>query len=353
MDKTDFVSNSKEIEELGTKLLIKETRRIYKNKSSDEYKCKGDVKKSPIYDEIKQKLYEDFPKIKGLPNDDIKILRDMLTMLEKPIWSKMIAEFMVKPDEKNTIYAIYWTGCYRTLYGEIGLITACTEATEDGLVFRGDKVNKTHTLNMKMMRRFVKDPEAVINKSIESAKKLANGKSADQITQEAATIEGMGGLAETVVSLIEHTLGKIADTFKSALALNPIAFLSAVLSRSYDKKVAKCKKFEDLYNEAVKAYDDYKKIPSHKRKERIEHKYRKLIEKYNIKRENLLKEIEHYDKRAHEFDEDDDDDYDVKKKEETKEEKKEEESKSSDSLYGSSSSTSTSTSSSGDSDFDF
>lgn len=100
--------------------------------------------------------------------------------------------------------------------------------------------------------------------------------------------------------------------FKSALALNPISLMSALLSRSYDKKVDKFKKFDDLYNETIHAYEDYKKLPANKRKSRIEHKYIKMIDKYNIKRDNLKKQIDHYDMRAN-ADDDDDDEVEEKK----------------------------------------
>ena len=46
------------------------------------------------------------------------------------------------------------------------------------------------------------------------------------------------------------------------------------------------------------AYDDYKKLPVSKRKERVEHKYAKMIEKYNIKMNNMKAKIDHYDMRA-------------------------------------------------------
>ena len=297
----------------GLKAMIKQANKIYKNKSNDEYKCRGDIKKSPNYEMLEDKITNFLPMIKGYPAQNRKIIQDTFRILKEPIWAKQVGDFMAKPDDTNIAYAIYFSICYRALLSEVMCAIVSAEATENGFVYNPGKIdNKTGDI-MKFLKKFSEKPDGDIKHFIEEGRKLTKNKSEDEIKQEAATISGLGGAVEGIVSLVEATFGALAKTFKTALSLNPISFMSALLSRSYDKKVEKFKKFDDLYTETVRAYEDYKKLPASKRKERIEHKYTKMIEKYNIKRDNLKKQIDHYDMRAHAGDDDDDDEVEEKK----------------------------------------
>ena len=47
-----------------------------------------------------------------------------------------------------------------------------------------------------------------------------------------------------------------------------------------------------------KAYEEYMKLPQSQRKQRIEHRYTKMMDKYNIKMQNLKAQIDHYDSRS-------------------------------------------------------
>ena len=167
---------------------------------------------------------------------------------------------------------------------------------------------------MKFLKKFAANPDYLIKSAINGSKKSLKGKSEEKIQQEAATVSGIGGAIEGVATIADATFGAIGRVFKSALSLNPVSFFSALFSRAYDKKVEKFKKFDDLYQATVEAYNEYRKLPQSKRKARIEHRYIKMMEKYNIKRENLRKQLEHYDRRAYEGDmyDDDDDNDDVK-----------------------------------------
>lgn len=298
--------------ESDVSVLISNMKKIYKNKSNDEYKCKGDIKKSPNYEMLKKNINDFIPKIKGYPSQNVKILQDSLKVLERPIWAKQVGSYMAKPDDTNIIYAAYFTLCYRLLFSEVMCAIVSAEATENGFVYEKDKITEKSTSSIKILKKLSENPEKVIEYSINDYRKRMNNKSEEEIKQEAATVEGLGGAVEGVVSLVEATFGAVAKMFKSALALNPISLMSALLSRSYDKKVDKFKKFDDLYNETIHAYEDYKKLPANKRKSRIEHKYIKMIDKYNIKRDNLKKQIDHYDMRAN-ADDDDDDEVEEKK----------------------------------------
>ena len=55
-----------------------------------------------------------------------------------------------------------------------------------------------------------------------------------------------------------------------------------------------------MYEATKEAYDEYLKIPESQRKEKIESKYQKNIDKYNIKMQNLKAKIDHFDSRAEE-----------------------------------------------------
>ena len=53
-----------------------------------------------------------------------------------------------------------------------------------------------------------------------------------------------------------------------------------------------------MYEATKQAYDDYMKIPEAQRKQKVESKYLKNIDKYNIRMQNLKAKIDHYDSRA-------------------------------------------------------
>lgn len=306
--------------EMSPKELKAAVEKVYKNKSNDEYKCKGDIKKSPNYELMDQKLNKDMPNISGYPSNNLTILQKAFKELQKPIWGKMVSEYMRKPDETNLAYAFMFSACYRGLLSEIMSAIASSEATETGFVYKPDIIENKNDRSIKILKKFTTDPDGVMKSIVAGSKKRLGGKSEEKIQQEAATVSAVGGAIEGVASLAEATFGAIGKVFKSALSLNPISFFSALFSRAYDKKVEKFKKFDDLYHATVEAYNEYRRIPQSKRKARIEHRYIKMMEKYNIKRENLRKQIEHYDRRAHEGDMYDDDEVeDVKETTKTKE----------------------------------
>lgn len=263
---------------------------IYSNKSSDEYKSKGDITKSPNYDNIEYQVAQ-LSTIKGLPAEDVKYIKEMFNVLHRPTFKKMTAEYIAKPDDKNIVFTAAYTFGYRLLVGELARIIASTEATDKGFVYKPDKVTRKSDA-MLWIKRYNKDIDKKLDDLILKAHKKATP------VQEAATLKALGAAADVVVGTIEGVFKVINGIFRGAASLNPVSMISAVLSRSYDKKVEKYVQISKEYEVAKKAYDDYKKIPETQRKKRIEHNYAKMIEKYNIKMNNLKAQIDHYDLRS-------------------------------------------------------
>ena len=264
---------------------------IYSNKSSDEYKCHGDIAKSPQYERIEYSVAQ-LSTIKSYPDNDAKALKNLFNSLHRPIFGKMVTAYLAKPDDRNIIFTTIFTVGYRLLIGELARIFASTEATERGITYKPDKISRKESV-MPLVRLFNDDLEKRIDEMITRAYKEQK-----MTVQEASILEELGAAANSLVGIIENVFGFLGGIFKSAAALNPVALMSAILSRSYDKKVQKYVEVSALYEATKKQYDEYMKIPAAQRKKRIEHNYVKMMEKYNIKMNNLKANIDHYDLRA-------------------------------------------------------
>lgn len=260
-------------------------KRVYSNKSSDEYKMHGDIRKSPSYDKI-EKLIADLKTLKKFPSSEANDIKQMFNTLHRPIWAKMVTEYMAKPTERNTVYTYYFSTGYRLLVGELARIYASTEATEKGVVYHFDKVARKE-----MIFRFIRYYNDKIDEMVERA--IADNMRVKNSVQESAV-----EIAEGVVNATAAILSLIGNIFRHAAEMNPVSFISALLSRSYDRKVEKFDEICDLYNATVQSYEDYMKLPESKRSERIESNYIKNMEKYNIKMNNLKAKIDHYDQRS-------------------------------------------------------
>lgn len=270
--------------------MIADLSEIYGNKSSDEYKCAGDITKSPKYETIEYMIAQ-LSSIKKYPENDTKALKTLFNTLHRPIFKKMVTEYMAKPDERNIIFTTAYTVGYRLLVGELSRVYASTEADDKGIVYKPDKVSRRDN-TMPLIRKYNAD----IDKKLDDMIKKAQSQKIP--VQEAATLDAIGAAANGVIGVIEGCLGFISNIFKSAASLNPVALISAVLSRSYDKKVEKFEAVSNEYEATKKAYEEYMKIPAAQRKKKIEHRYVKMIEKYNIKMGNLKAQIDHYDLRS-------------------------------------------------------
>ena len=266
-------------------------KEIYSNKSSDEYKCHGDIAKSPQYEHLEYSVAQ-LSVIKSYPENDAKAIKTMFNSLHRPIFGKMVTEYLAKPNDRNTIFTMAFTIGYRLLVGELARIFASTEATDKGFVYKPDRISRKESA-IKLIRWFNADVDKKLDDLIVKAHKNM------KITvQEASIVEEIGAIANSVVGVIESVFGFIGNIFKSAASLNPVALMNAILSRSYDKKVQKYAEVCAEYETTKKAYDEYMKIPATQRKKKIEHRYIKMMEKYNIKMNNLKANIDHYDLRA-------------------------------------------------------
>lgn len=287
--------NEANINDVYMERILSNLKETYSNKSNDESKCKGDITKSPNYESIEFQVSQ-LSSIKGYPEENAKAVKNLFNTLHKPIFKKMTEEYLAKPDEKNIVFAASFAVGYRLLIGELARVIASSEATDEGFVYNKNKVKAEHDF-MPMIRAYTDDIEKKINKILTQERKSAP-------VQEAATLRGIGVLADMVVSSVEAVFGTMSKLFKGATALNPISLISAMLSRSYDKKVETYMKISKEYEAAKKAYDEYKQLPEAKRKKRIEHRYIKMIEKYNIKMSHLKAKIDDFDLRSKRDDDD-------------------------------------------------
>lgn len=274
--------------------IVEDLHHIYSNKSGDLYKCSGDITKSPVYSQFEEDIAS-LTTIKGYPQNDATSITTMFNTLHRPVFKKMVTEYLAKPDERNITFTTVFTVGYNLLVSELMWIKVATVATDHGMVYKPGKVQGKERSSMAIIRKYNKDAEKKIDKLILTAQKERR---AAGPVQEAATLDAIGAVANSVVGVVEAVFGVFGSIFKSAASLNPVALISAVLSRSYDKKVAMYEKISEEYEAAKKAYEEYKKIPPTQRKQRIEHRYTKMIEKYNIKMQNLKAKIDHYDLRA-------------------------------------------------------
>lgn len=285
MKKQEKDINTKYVESM-----VNDLSEIYSNKSSDEYKAGGDITKSPKYESIEY-LIAQLSSVKRYPENDAKSLKTLFNTLHRPIFGKLVKEYLREPNERNIIFTTAFTVGYRLLVGELSRIYASTEATDKGIIYKPDKISRREN-TMPLIRKYNSDIDKKLDDMIKRAHKSKT------TVQEAATLEALGVAVDGVVGVIEGVLGFISGIFKSAAAMNPIALISAVLSRSYDKKVEKYSKIATEYEAAKKAYEEYMKIPPAQRKKKIEHRYVKMIDKYNIKMGNLKAHIDHYDLRS-------------------------------------------------------
>lgn len=263
---------------------------IYKNKSADEYKMRGDISLSSEYSTI-ERMVSDLKVLKGFSSSEAEDIKMLFLTLHRPVFKKMVSEYLASPNERNQTFTTVFTVGYRLLIGELSRIFSSTEATDKGIAYKPDKVSRKENAKW-LIRHFNKSLEQKIDTYIRSH---AN----KQKTVQEALVEisdGFGAVAG-IISTVFDVIGLI---FTGAKELNPISFINAMLTRSYDNKVKKFEEVSAMYNATKEAYDEYMKIPAAQRKEKIESTYMKNIDKYNIKMQNLAAQIEHYDSRAKE-----------------------------------------------------
>lgn len=267
--------------------IIKVLAEIYSNKSSDEFKSQGDIRKVSQYKQI-ERMLADLPKLKKFPRKDADELKTMFLMLHRPIFNRMVTEYLNKPNERNTLFTCLYTVAYRSLLGELSRIFASTLATDGGLVYKPDKVSR-----QKGMGEFIRAFNSDIDRQLDEYIRATYPK-AYSVQQEGAVAD----IIDKSTDFVLGVLGLLPRLFRGARELNPISFINALLMRSYDKKVKKFEDISKLYEATKTAYEEYLRIPQNDRNRKIESKYKKNLDKYNIKMQNLKAEIDHYDQRS-------------------------------------------------------
>lgn len=265
----------------------RELKQIYSNKSSDEYKMHGDITLSPIYAKI-ESMVSELSDLKGFNKSDAREFSTMFSTLHRPIFKRMVSEYIHSPNETNVTYTLVFTVGYRVLVGELSRILACTEATDNGIVYKPSSISAKMQTRW-IVKHFNASMESGLNTYIKTHAKKKSVKQEGAVTE----IVSLGlDAASIVINAITRVFSFGAKEF------NPFSFINAVLMSSYDKKVKKYEDAKKAYDLAKEAYADYLKLPKNDRKRRVESNYMKQINKYNIKMQNLKAKIDHFDQRA-------------------------------------------------------
>lgn len=263
---------------------------IYSNKSSDEYKMRGDITISSEYATI-EKMVADLKVLKGFSSSEADDIKMLFLTLHRPVFKKMVSEYLASPTERNQTFTTVFTVGYRLLVGELSRIFSSTEATDKGISYKPDKVSRKENAKW-LIKHFNNSLEKRIDTYIRNVEK--DNKPVQEALVEIS--DGFGAVAG-VVSTVFEVIGMV---FTGARELNPVSFINAMLTRAYDNKVKKFEEVSAMYTATKESYDEYMKIPKSQRKEKIESNYIKNIDKYNIKMQNLAAQIEHYNSRAKE-----------------------------------------------------
>lgn len=284
-----FMNKTSEKEDAMMQYMNSSLMEIYKNRSGDEYKMHGDITSSPEYSTI-EKMVSDLKTLKGFSKVEANDIRLLFLTLHRPVFKKLVTEFLVSPDERNYTFTTVYTVGYRLLVGELSRIYSSTEATEKGISYKPDKISRKENAKY-LIKHFNNTLEKKIDDYIHEHDKK------EKAVQEGAVVAA-SQVAGAVMSIIATAFEVVGLVFKGAKELNPISLVNALLTKSYDNKVRKFGEVSAMYNATKDAYAEYMKIPASKRSEKIESKYIQNMEKYNIKMQNLAAEIEHYDQRS-------------------------------------------------------
>lgn len=336
----------------------------YTNKSTDEYKMKGDITKSPMYSNI-ERMVAELKTLKGYKQSDADDMKTLFETLHRPVFKTMVKEYITDKNDKNTIFTSMFTIGYRLLIGELGRIYASTESTPKGIVYKPNKISRK-TDASRMIKLFNADLEKKLNQYISQMNKHPEESPVsesyltmilDSMIQESETVETVKEEDENVetvteedevsgdndpsgdvnstdddvntvqeasdlaevgssltkaanyitatgasIGIIAAAVGVFAGLFGTINGLlrgfNPISDINYMFMDSYDKKIRQLSSIANTYEETKKAYDEYMKIPEGQRNKKVESKYIKNMEKYNIKMNNLAAEIEHFNQRA-------------------------------------------------------
>ena len=275
-------------EEQMIQLALSSLKEIYANKSSDEYKSHGDITRSSEYKSI-EKMIAGLGKINKFPKQEASELRTLFLTLHRPVFSKMVTEYIHEPNDSNTIFTAVYTVGYRVLISELSRIYTSTVPTaNEGIVYKPDKVSKRNNMS-KFIRSFNSSLEQKINMYIKS------------VEAESLVTEAFADVATAVVGVSKKAYILFNKVFKvlmkDSVSMAPI---NRLLTMAFNHKVGRLDKIIELYQATLEAYEEYMRIPESQRKKKVESKYIKNLKKYEIKMNNIKAQIAHYDYRAKE-----------------------------------------------------
>ena len=282
--------------------IIVQLDEIYANKSGDEYKIHGDITKSPVYDRM-QRMLADLTLLHGFPKTEADDLKKMFNILHRPSFKNAVTKYIAEHSPENAMMTAYFTIGYRTILGELSRIYTSTEATEDGFKYTPTKISRKND-KRKFIRVFNLKSDAELTNTIRKTTKAVLTQESAVFMQEAfvgsaAAVAGaLGVLADKLTPFLREIGAWFELLFGNVSELNPITFVSYMLSDRYDTNVRRFEEAAALYEATKSAYDEYMKIPEAQRNKKIESRYVQNIDKYNIKMRNLYAKIEHYDQRA-------------------------------------------------------
>lgn len=280
--------NTNAAEEQMIQLALSSLKEIYANKSSDEYKSHGDITRASEYKSI-EKMIAGLGKINKFPKQEASELRTLFLTLHRPVFSKMVTEYIHEANDSNTIFTAVYTVGYRVLISELSRIYTSTAPTaNEGIVYKPNKVSKQNNMNA-FIRSFNASLEQKINMYIKSVE-------AESLVTEAfsAVATAVAGASKKAYILFNKVFKVL---MKDTVSMAPI---NRLLTMAFNYKVGRLDNIIELYQATLESYEEYVRIPESQRKKKIESKYISNLKKYEIKMNNIKAQIAHYDYRSNE-----------------------------------------------------
>lgn len=278
-------------------LMLASLDKIYSDKTSEEYKTRGDITKLRIYKDLDM-MITNLKTLKKFPSQYAKDIRSTFDELHRPIWKSNVEKYIKSPNEENALYTAVYTVGVRVTIDEVSRIYSSTKATpEGGLEFNPDKLMKRNDL-----RPFFANFNVSLEKYIDDYVK----KHGSEVTQEAFAAVGAfvkGFFSKTLAKWIgRRIIVDMIDTFKKAFKniqnLNPITLANAFLIRKYDNIEKAFNATLANYQATKEAYEEYMRLPESKRNATIVSNYEKELKKLQNSIDNQWAKIEHFNQRA-------------------------------------------------------
>lgn len=276
-------------------LMLASLDKIYSDKTSEEYKTKGDITKLRIYKDL-DRMITDLKTLKKFPNQYARDIRTTFDELHRPVWKSNVEKYLKSPNEENALYTAIYTVGVRVTIDEVSRIYSSTKTTTDGgIEFNPDKLMKRNDLRP-FFANFNQSLERYIDEYIK--------KHGSEITQEALIPEVVKAFfSKTLLRYLAHdTITTFINTFKKAFHniknLNPITLINAFLIRKYENIENSFNRTVANYQATKEAYDEYMRLPDTKRNPAVVAKYEKNLKNLQNSIDNQWAKIEHFNQRA-------------------------------------------------------